>query len=47
MRLDIWDTAGQEQYSMLNRNHYSGAHAVIIVYAVNSLKTFKSVEGYH
>ena len=46
IKLDIWDTTGQEMYSMLNRNHYAGAHAVIIVYSIESLKTFKSVEGY-
>ena len=32
---------------MINRNHYAGAHAVIIVYSVDSLNSFKSVESYY
>ena len=46
MRLDIWDTAGQESQQALARNFYSGSHAVIIVYGVDSPQTFKSVENH-
>ena len=46
MKLDIWDTAGQPEQQALARNFYSGSHAVIIVYSVDSPNTFKSVDGH-
>ena len=46
MKLDIWDTAGQESQQALARNFYSGSHAVIIVYSVVSPYTFKSVDNH-
>ena len=36
MKLDIWDTAGQDAFAQMNRNYYAGSHVVIIVYAVDS-----------
>ena len=47
MKLDIWDTAGQETFAQMNRNYYAGSNAVIIVYAVDSNNSFKSVEEYY
>ena len=47
MKLDIWDTAGQEVYGNMNRNYYAGSSAVIIVYAVDRLSSFKSLEEYY
>ena len=47
MKLDIWDTAGQDEFKSMTRNYYAGSNAVIIVYAVNSYQTFQSVDDYH
>ena len=44
MKLDIWDTAGTESAQAIARNFYSGSHAVIVVYSVDSPNTFKSVD---
>ncbi len=35
IQLDIWDTAGQDEYAAMNRNFFSGAHCVIIVFAID------------
>lgn len=32
IKLNIWDTAGQEKYRSINRNFYLGAHGVIICF---------------
>jgi len=40
-RLQIWDTAGQEQYHSLASMYYRGCHAAIIVYDVSNLESFK------
>ena len=46
IKLDIWDTAGQEQFKSMVRNFYQGSHAVLIVYGVNSSSSFKSIDGH-
>ncbi|ETO35391.1 GTPase [Reticulomyxa filosa] len=40
-RLQIWDTAGQEQYHSLAPMYYRGCHAAVIVYDVGNLESFK------
>ena len=42
--MDVWDTAGQEEYMALTRTFFQGAHCVIITFAVDSPKTFNSVQ---
>ena len=44
LKLDVWDTAGQEEYQPMNRNFFSGADAVIIVCACDKQSTFKSLD---
>ncbi len=43
-RLDIWDTAGQEEYANIVKTFYAGAHAVIFVYSIESSVSFKQLE---
>lgn len=35
IRLQIWDTCGQEQYKAVVKNYFKGAGAAFIVYAIN------------
>lgn len=34
IRLQLWDTAGQEKYRSMAKNYYRGAIGVIIVYDI-------------
>ena len=42
--LDLWDTAGQEQYKSLTRNFYRNSNGVIIVYDVTNKSSFEKVQ---
>ena len=44
--IDIWDTAGQEQYRSLNRLFYKNAKAVILVYDVTNVASFDEIKKY-
>lgn len=44
IKLDIWDTTGSHELKNMTSSHYKGSHAVIIVYAINSLDSMKSVD---
>ena len=44
--LQIWDTAGQERFQSLGVAFYRGADCCVLVYDVNSQKTFDNLENW-
>ncbi|KAH0788898.1 small GTP-binding protein [Histomonas meleagridis] len=44
--LNIWDTAGMEQYKALGPIYYRGAHAVILVFDLTRENTAKELKGW-
>lgn len=44
--LQLWDTAGQERFMSLGPAFYRGADAAILVFDVNSTKTFEDLESW-
>ncbi|XP_052769737.1 ras-related protein Rab-1A-like isoform X2 [Mya arenaria] len=44
IKLQIWDTAGQEHFHTLRRPFYRGTHGVIIVFDLTDMETFQNVE---
>ncbi|XP_078432165.1 ras-related protein Rab7 [Wolffia australiana] len=45
--LQIWDTAGQERFRSLGVAFYRGADCCILVYDVNVLKSFDTLDTWH
>ncbi|RYR55969.1 hypothetical protein Ahy_A05g021788 isoform B [Arachis hypogaea] len=43
----IWDTAGQERFQSLGVAFYRGADCCVLVYDVNVMKSFDSLENWH
>ena len=46
LKLDIWDTAGQEQYRSLTKLFYKDANVAILVYDITSKQSFDELKGY-
>ena len=46
IKLQIWDTAGQDKYRSITRNYYKGAHGIILIYDVTNLQTFENVKNW-
>ena len=44
IKLEIWDTCGQESYRSLIKSFFTNSSLAIIVYAIDDLKTFNSVD---
>ena len=44
IKLQIWDTCGQELYRSLITNFYRNSSLAIMVYAINSTESFENVE---
>ena len=46
VKIQIWDTAGQDRFRSITKNYYKGAHGIILLYDVTSLKTFENVKNW-
>jgi Ras-related protein Rab-2A len=44
IRLQIWDTAGQEEFVSLARSYYRASAGVLLVYDITKKKTFVEVK---
>lgn len=43
LKLQIWDTAGQESFRSITKIFYRGAHAAILAYSVGMRSSFESL----
>ena len=43
MKLQIWDTAGQESFRSITRIFYKGSHAVVLVFDITTRASFNNV----
>ncbi|KAL7005863.1 hypothetical protein EMMF5_004599 [Cystobasidiomycetes sp. EMM_F5] len=46
VRLQLWDTAGQERFQSLGVAFYRGADCCVLVYDVNSSKSFETLDSW-
>ena len=44
IRLDLWDTAGQEKYRAIGRHFYKESYIVCLVYDITSKDSFKNLQ---
>ena len=46
VKLQIWDTAGQEKFRTITSSYYRGAHALMIVFDITDEQSYKDATGY-
>ena len=46
IKLQIWDTAGQDRFRAITKNYYKGSHGIILIYDVTSRRTFESIRNW-
>ena len=46
IKLQIWDTAGQDRYRSITKNYYKGANGIILIYDITNSETYDNVENW-
>lgn len=44
LKMDIWDTVGQERYASMNNQFFNGAHIAILTYDITCRESFENLE---
>ena len=47
LRVNLWDTVGQEKYRQLVKLFFTDSKIVIFVYDITDAKSFKGIESWH
>lgn len=45
IKLQIWDTAGQDKYKTITQNYYRNSQGVLIVFSLDSKDSFQSIRN--
>ena len=46
VKLQIWDTAGQDRFRAITKNYYKGANGIILIYDVTNKQTYDNVSNW-
>jgi small GTP-binding protein len=46
VKLQIWDTAGQEKFRSITKAYYRGAHGIMVVFDLSRRETFNQVKNW-
>ena len=44
VKIQIWDTAGQDRFRAITKNYYKGSHGIILIYDITNRRTFENVQ---
>ena len=46
VKLQIWDTAGQDRFRSITKNYYKGAQGIIVIYDITNFASFDNVKNW-
>ena len=44
IKLQIWDTVGEERYRTIAKSYYKGAHGIVLIYDITNKTSFKNIK---
>ena len=46
LKVQIWDTAGDERYKNITKNYYKGANGILLLYNITNRESFDSLNSW-
>ena len=46
IRIQIWDTAGEDRFRAITKNYYKGANGIILIYDVTDQQSFQHIKDW-
>jgi small GTP-binding protein len=46
VKLQVWDTAGQDRFRSITKNYFRGSHGIILIYDITSLASFNNIKSW-
>jgi len=46
LKLQLWDTAGQDKFKSITQNYYKGAHGIILMYDITCIRSFNNIRNW-
>ena len=46
IKLQIWETAGQDRFRAITKNYYKSANGVLLIYDISNLQTYENVKNW-
>ena len=46
IKLQSWDTAGQDRFRAITKNYYKGANGIILIYDVTNVQSYENVKNW-
>ena len=46
IKLQIWDTAGEERFRTVTKTYYKGTHGIILMYDITDQNSFKNIRNW-
>ena len=46
IKVQLWDTAGQDKYRTIAKNYFKGSHGILLLYDVTSQTSFDNIRGW-
>jgi len=43
IKVQLWDTAGQDRYRTIAKNYYKGSHGILLLYDITKLNSFENI----
>ena len=43
IKVQLWDTAGQDKYRTIAKNYYKGSHGILLLYDITKMSSFENI----